>query len=85
MIHLYKILRGKDNTLKDIFNMSKSVTQGHMYKIKKGKATKSLSINSFSNRVIDDWNNLPATIVTAETLDSFKNKLWKPKMYDTPF
>ena len=57
-------------------------------KIKKGKATKTPRINFFSNRVVDDWNDLSSDIVTAESVDCFEKKLdefWEGKMYDTPF
>ena len=68
--------------------MQEAATRGHVCKVKKGKATKTPRINCFSNRVVDDWNDLPSDIVTAESVESFKKKLdkfWEGKMYDTPF
>ena len=35
---------------------------------------------SFTNKVLDQWNNLPDSVVTAETVQSFESRLdelWK--------
>ena len=88
MIQMFKIMSGEDGLMKDVFSMQEAATRGHACKVKKGKATKAARINCFSNRVVDDWNDLPAEIVTAKTVESFKSKLdefWEEKMYDTPF
>jgi len=34
-----------------------------------------ISENSFSNRVIDKWNQLPEDIVTCTSVNSFENRL----------
>jgi hypothetical protein len=41
----------------------------------------------FTNRVVEDWNNLPETVITAKNVKIFENrldKLWQnhPMMYD---
>ena len=39
-----------------------------------------------SNRVVNLWNNLPQKVVSAETMDTFKNEvdfLWKDVKYTT--
>merc|ERR1712126_402812 len=61
---------------------------GHNLKLRKTKATKLPRIHAFSNRVIDDWNELPAKAVNAPTTNSFKVELdrqWEDRMYNTPF
>ena len=39
--------------------------------------TKFTRANSFSNRIINDWNSLPDYIVNADSLTTFKNLLDK--------
>ena len=63
-------------------------TRGHKYKIYKEHATKLPRIKTFSNRIVNVWNELPAEIVEADSINSFKNKLdkhWIEKVYETPF
>ena len=39
-------------------------------------------------RVIDDWNKLPDSIVLAENMDTFKNRLdrlWNDVVFSNPF
>ena len=75
-------------TLGDFFKISQRTTRGHHYKIYKEHETKSPRMNSFPNRIINDWNGLTPEIVSATSTNSVKNKLdnkWKERMYDTPF
>ena len=75
MIYTYKIITGKVNVDKsNFFDIRKSSTRGHQYKITKKKATIAARINNFSNRVIDEWDKLSSSILAAETTDIFKNK-----------
>ena len=44
-------------------------------------------MKSFSQRTINDWNNLPADVVDAPALNAFKNRLdehWKNSCSATP-
>ena len=88
MIYTYKIITEKvDIDRSNFFDMRKSSTRGHQYKITKKKATIAARINNFSNRIIDEWNKLPSRILTAETTDKFKNKLddvLVKRMYEHP-
>ena len=52
-----------------------SRTRGHAYKLSKRSFNLNVRKNFFSLRVINDWNNLPPSIVEAETMNSFKAKL----------
>ena len=66
MIYAYKIFTGVVDIDKDVFfETSTSSTRGHQYKIVKKKATRMSRINTFSNRIIDDWNSLPKEVVSA--------------------
>ena len=64
-----------DFTPKSCYNLRR-----HELSLYKEKATKQVRRNAFKNRVVDQWNSLPSSIVTAVSMNSFKNqldKLWK--------
>ena len=78
MIFTYKLMTGKTNISKDDFFTSTNVTtRGHQFKIFKRHASKLPRINTFSNRIVNDWNQLPSKIVQANSQNSFKNQLDK--------
>ena len=89
MIYTYKLLTGQLNMSKDeFFKLSKTSTRGHHMKIFKEHATKLPRINTFSKRIVHEWNGLPSKVVKAGTVESFKEKLddhWENRMYDHPF
>ena len=53
------------------------VTGGHPFKLFKRCAGLNVSANSFSVRIIDNWNTLPASVVMAPSIKSFKSRLNK--------
>ena len=76
MIQVFKIAKKFYDPLSTdtIFNFSSSSRlRGHNYKISKQYVNKSKYANFFSNRVINEWNNLPDYIVNAKTINEFKN------------
>lgn len=89
MITAYKLITGKmDIHRDDFFKLTNLTTRGHKYKIFKQHSTKHSRINTFSNRIVADWNGLPEKIVDAPSTDVFKkdlDKFWEDKKYDTPF
>ena len=63
---------------------SHSVTRDHGFKVKKEKNNSAIRSRFFGNRIANIWNALPADIVNASSLNSFKNKIdahWKPYHY----
>ena len=57
-----------------------SRTRGHKYKIKKQRCNTNLRLKGFSCRVVDTWNSLPESDVSAQNVNMFKNRLnsfWK--------
>ena len=77
MITTFKILQGMiDTDSKVFFERSTSATRGHNLKLVKFASSSSLRKNYFLNRVINEWNNLPATIVNAKSVIEFE------KLYD---
>ena len=88
MIHVYKIMNDIVRVNKEVFFLPTrlSHTRGHHQKIAKGKTTKLVRSNAFSQWVINDWNSLPESVINAESLNSFKcrlDDLWSKKMFDT--
>ena len=73
--------------LKELFNpIEFTRTRGHQYRVHKGLAVKQQRAFSFSQRVVNNWNRLPVHVVSAPTLDTFKNRLdahWKEHIYET--
>ena len=89
MIYAYKLITGKlDLKRDDFFKMTHLSTRGHRYKIFKQHARKLPRINSFANRIVNDWNALPSEVVESPSINTFKKKLdeyWINYAYDSPF
>ena len=72
MILVYKILRGGNQSLRDLFMINESRTRGHNFKLYKPLVQTTIRKHFFSIRVINNWNSLPYEVVNAVSLDSFK-------------
>ena len=89
MIMVYQLLHGGiDLDPQDFFTagISRS-TRGHAWRLIKPRAITRIRRNAFSVRVINDWNGLPPAVVSAETLNQFKNRLdrhWTHIAYTIP-
>jgi hypothetical protein len=90
MIETFKLMHNfyDADTITGLFHLPVSTTsqttRGHKFKILKQATNTSKYANFFTNRVTNIWNKLPETVVTAESVNSFKNKLdmlWKNHMY----
>ena len=78
MVQVYKIMNDIDIVNKEkLFTMSQYI-QKHEVTLKIYKKRFRLNIrgNYFSNRVVDQWNELTEHTVKAPTLNSFKSRLW---------
>ena len=75
VVEVYKILNNTDLVNKEkLFQMATyRSTRGHPLKLFKRRARINVRANSFSLRVIDNWNMLPASVVTAPSIGSFKS------------
>ena len=89
VIQVYKILHDIDNIDRNkLFTLSEyTSTRGHSLKLFKCRSRLKIRANSFSNRAVDTWNNLPEQIVQAPSLNCFKSRLnnwWKhhPSKFD---
>jgi hypothetical protein len=78
MIELYKIMNGLyDEEVAPHPSRREGITRGHSLKIFKERARTRLRQNHLLIRAVDAWNHLPENVVTAPSLDSFKNRLDK--------
>ena len=89
MIAVYQVLHEKlDLKHEDIFNRSTArETRGHPWRLVKPRAVSRVRRNAFSIRTINDWNRLPASVVGADSLNQFKNRLdahWVHLQYTLP-
>ena len=68
------------------FSTNPHELRGNMDKLIKPQASKSVCLNSFSNRVINTWNALPNSVLCADSVNTFQSKLdkeWCNKRFDT--
>ena len=80
LIETYKIVTGKERIeTKNFFTFhaNKYNTRGHCYKLETKRSRLKLRRNFFSQRVVAPWNKLPESVVTAESVNAFKNRLNK--------
>ena len=56
-----------------------SITSGNSQKLYKPRLNKGIlqRSNLFSIRVVNSWNKLPGEVISAKTVNSFKNRLSK--------
>ena len=67
--------------------MNSNTTRGHSLKLAKNRSRLDIRKYFFTNRVVEVWNNLSDTIVTAPNVKTFERRLDKywsehPMIYD---
>lgn len=78
MIQVFKIFSQIDKVpIQKFFTLNSNPTRGHNRKILKPRANQSIRLNSFSHRIVNDWNALSDNTVNAITINSFKTHLSK--------
>ena len=82
VIEVYKIINQIDKiNIGKFFQFAQNTgTRGHSRKLYKKRSRLNVRVNAFSNRVVDVWNSLTESVVTAPTLNTFKsrlNKYWR--------
>jgi len=78
LIETYKILTGKEGVDPHCFftqDKNRYGTRGHELKLYTRRSRLELRRNFFSQRVVPHWNKLPESVVMAESVDVFKNRL----------
>jgi ribonuclease P/MRP protein subunit RPP40 len=76
LIEVFKIVKGFSKVdYKHFFQLAdNSKTRGNKYKLVKSRSRLDIRKHFFSQRVLNEWNKLPNSVVEAESVNSFKNK-----------
>jgi len=81
MIEIYKFIHGIYKSGHNLLPLApSSALRGHIYKLKKRHCYSQMRSNFFSFRVVNLWNNLPSDVVSAPSVNVFKERLdkhWK--------
>jgi hypothetical protein len=80
MIQVFKLIRKIDDfDYEKLFKLSVTnhEIRGHIYKLEKLRPLKAIRQNSFTYRVVNEWNLLPSEIVLSKNVNEFKSKLDK--------
>jgi len=80
LIETYKILTEKENIEKEqFFQLSNNgyFLRGHTIKLVVTRSRLDIRKYFFSQRVVAEWNRLPEHVVTAPSVNTFKNRLDK--------
>ena len=79
MIETYKIVTGKYQgcVAPSLIKEESYITRGNDFRLQKLRVRYDLSKFGFSNRVINKWNSLPNSVVSATTTNTFKVRLDK--------
>ena len=84
-MQVYKILNDIDKVKDKLFKMSLyGSTRENPKKVYKERPRLNVRANSFSNRVVNQWNNIPENVVVAPSVNTFKSRLnahWKGHPY----
>lgn len=83
MIECYKFTHGLCDMVAPVITRAEpGRTRGHLHKLVKERAQTAIRRNFFGQRVVNAWNLLPADVVEAPTLLTFKvrlDRLWKSR------
>jgi hypothetical protein len=75
MINTYKYVHGLYKVSRPKFQLSEGKsTRGHSLKLIKDHCRLNVRSNFFSQRVVNAWNSLPESVVSAPTVNSFKSR-----------
>ena len=90
MLEVYKILNGFSNVDGETFFQlnKREGSRGHSLKLVVPKANTNIRHHGFSHRIVNTWNSLSEEVVSADSINSFKdrlNKFWKnePGKFDS--
>ena len=86
MIQTFKIIKGhEDIPAERFFTISRTNTRGHSCKLLKPRCNTSFRLRQFSQRIVNDWNNLPGDVISSKSVDAFKinvDRHWEAVMYE---
>ena len=77
LIQVFKIINDFDEIKNILVLDNNSITRNNGLKLR-GKTFKTdIAKNFFTNRIVDVWNKLPSDVVSANTINEFKNRIDK--------
>ena len=80
LIEIFRMLKGITKVnYRNFFKINENRGRGHMYKFIKDRSRLNIRSHFYSQRVVNSWNSLPNTVVGADSVNSFKNRLDKVK------
>ena len=90
MVTVYQLIHGGMDVPENTFlrRNDSERTRGHQWKLHKPRAKTLTRRNAFSTRIVNNWNRLPETVVSAKSLNAFKAQLdrhWASSMFDCPY
>ena len=76
LIEVFKMIKGlnKADYTRFFTLEANNRTRGHRFKIVKNRTRLEIRKNFFSQRIVNEWNALPALVVEAESVNIFKNR-----------
>ncbi len=79
LIEVYRWMKGynKGDINKVLIVKEQGRTRSNGFKLDKFRFSKDIGKNWFTNRVVDEWNILSSHVVSANTIDTFKERLGK--------
>ena len=85
MIDVYKFISGKYDANCSVKlqlyscrgSLSGVATRGNLYKLVPDRSKYELGRHYFTHRIVSVWNSLPDSVVSAESVNSFKSRLDK--------
>jgi len=72
MIEAYEHFKVKYSVDTPYTKLEDTGSRGHELKLKKERAAKAVSLNSFSFRINNTWNRLPSYVMDPPSINSFK-------------
>ena len=77
MIQTYKIIHGIEDIPSERFFtvVTNLATRRHTHKLEKPRCKMSFRLQHFSQRIINEWNALPSSVLIAKDVNDFKSKL----------
>jgi len=80
LIETFKLVKGITKVDHEtFFTINENISRGNMYKFVKYRSRLNIRASFFSQRVVNDWNKLPNDVVSADSVNAFKNRLDKIK------
>jgi ribonucleases P/MRP protein subunit RPP40 len=76
LIEVFKILKGCEGIEERLFfRRHISNTRGHTMKLYKDRVNRDVLKHSFANRIFEQWHRLQEEVISANSINSFKNKV----------